>query len=163
MSCRNAMFITVHVNKKIEKWLWSYKIPNKILVIKWYTARTNEQRLKYFCKPRNIFIECLKRINKSFMLFNLQDLLMWSVRLSVAARCNLPIIYSTNSCSPVVQLGLNVDDLTDLNGGPPVPLLSRGPPVPLEQPTVFACIYILSQLWVPWVMCPIPIVVHQSN
>jgi hypothetical protein len=72
--------------------------------------------------------------------------LMWSVRLSVAARCNLPIIYSTNSCSPVVQLGLNVDDLTDLNGGPPVPLLSRGPPVPLEQPTVFACIYILSQL-----------------
>ena len=77
------------------------------------------------------------------MLFNLQDLLMWSVRLSVAARCNLPIIYSTNSCSPV-QLGLNVDDLTDLNGGAPVPLLSRGPPVPLEQPTVFACI--LSQL-----------------
>jgi hypothetical protein len=133
MSCRNAMFITVHVNKKIEKWLWSYKIPNKILVIKWYTARTNEQRLKYFCKPRNIFIECLKIINKSFMLFNLQDLLMWSVRLSVAARCNLPIIYSTNSCSPVQ----------------------------LEQPTVFACI--LSQLWVSWVMCPIPIVVHQSN
>ena len=61
---------------------------------------------------------------------------MWSVRLSVAARGNLPY---TNSCS-LVQLGLNVDDLTDLNGGPPVPLLSRGPPVPLEQPIVFACI-----------------------
>jgi hypothetical protein len=77
--------------------------------------------------------------------------------LSVATRGNLPY---TNSCSPV-QLGLNVDDLTVLNGGPPVPLLSRGPPVPLEQPTVFACI--LIQLRVPWVMCPIPIVVHQSN
>ena len=59
---------------------------------------------------------------------------MWSVRLSVAARGNVPY---TNSCSPV-QLGLNVDGLTDLNGGSPVPLLSRGPPVPLEQPTVFA-------------------------
>ena len=57
---------------------------------------------------------------------------MWSVRLSVAAWGNLPY---TNSCSPV-QLGLNVDDLTDLNGGSPVPLLSRGPPVPLEQLTV---------------------------
>jgi hypothetical protein len=79
---------------------------------------------------------------------------MWSVRLSVAARGNMPY---TNSCSPV-QLGLNVDGLTDLNG---VLLLSRGPPVPLEQPTVFACIF--SQLWVPWVMCNIPIVVHQSN
>ena len=64
---------------------------------------------------------------------------MWSVRLPVAARGNVPY---TNSCSPV-QLGLNVDGLTDLNGGSPVPLLSRGPPVPLEQPTVFACI--LSQ------------------
>jgi hypothetical protein len=63
---------------------------------------------------------------------------MWSVRLSVAARgINVPY---TNSCSPV-QLGLNVDGLTDLNGGSPVPLLSRGPPVPLEQPTVFACMY----------------------
>jgi hypothetical protein len=68
---------------------------------------------------------------------------MWSVRLSVASRGNLPY---TNSCPPV-QLGLNVNGLTDLNGGSPVPLLSRGPPVPLEQPTVFACI--LSQLWVP--------------
>ena len=65
---------------------------------------------------------------------------MWSVRLSVAAWGNVPY---TNSCSPV-QLGLNVDGLTDLNGVLPVPLLSRGSPVPLEQPTVFACI--LSQL-----------------
>jgi hypothetical protein len=79
------------------------------------------------------------------------------VRLSVATWGNLPY---TNSCSPV-QLGVNVNDLMDLNGGSPVPLLSRGPLVPLEQPTVFACI--LSQLWVPRVMCPIPIVVHQSN
>jgi hypothetical protein len=41
-----------------------------------------------------------------------------------------------------VQLGLNVDSLTDVNGSPLVPLLSRGPPVSLEQPTVLACILI---------------------
>ena len=51
----------------------------------------------------------------------------------------------TNSWSPV-QLVLNINELTDLNGGPPVPLLSRGSPVPLEKPIVFAC---SVRSWVP--------------
>jgi hypothetical protein len=38
-----------------------------------------------------------------------------------------------------VQLVLNINELTDLNGGLPVLLLSRGSPVPLEKHTVFAC------------------------
>jgi hypothetical protein len=62
---------------------------------------------------------------------------MWSVRLSVAARGNVPY---TNSCSPV-QLGLNVDGLTDLNGGSPVPLLSRDPPVCSSRTTYSFCMY----------------------
>jgi hypothetical protein len=48
---------------------------------------------------------------------------MRSVRLSVAARGNVPY---TNNCSPV-QLGLNVDGLTDLNGGSPVRLFCMYP------------------------------------
>ena len=43
-----------------------------------------------------------------------------------------------NVWSPV-QTVLNIDEMTSLNGGSPVPPLSRGLPVPLEKPTVFAC------------------------
>ena len=43
-----------------------------------------------------------------------------------------------NVWSPV-QVVLNIDEMTSLNGGSPVPPLARGPPVPVEKPTVFAC------------------------